>query len=298
MNWGIGELNKKRNSFPKILAISLFLGLIFSILFFSSPQIKNTFYEFSEPIQLNLSKTGKQTSNWISSLLNATNLNNENENLKKENQQLIHQISILQSIQNGNRALSIISQTCQDNNFSTVMAGIMGLDNQDILTINKGYDDGLTEGMPVIDQYNVLYGKIVKVYKNFSQVMLISNKNSITNIQIKRIESNIQKLEDSQSENEKTEEYIEGEDVKGIVKGLGGLLIHLDLVPIDEKINIGEVLITSALDQSYPKNILIGKISQIEKNDQKPFQQAKIDSFLNLDNIENLFVITNYKKEN
>jgi len=274
---------KKKKGWIKILLIlAILFGLIFALNVLSS-QIKNSVYTFSFPLQKLISNTGKTSSGWIGSLLNTSGMSKENDNLRKENQKLLATVSILQSIQEGNQALTEISATCQDKNFSTVMAGITGLDSQDMLTINKGLNDGLIEGMPVIDQYNVLYGKIFKVYKNFSQVMLISNKNSVVNVQIQQ--TNNQALDE---EAKKT--------VNGIIKGNGELSIYLDLVPVDDEIKNDDVLVTSALDQVFPKNILVGKITKVQKNDQKPFQQAEINPFYSLDDVENLFVITNYQQ--
>ena len=278
------SINKKNKFWLKILlGVIILFGLVFALNVFSS-QIKNYFYTISSPAQNTLNFAGKSSSGWFGSFLNATNLYTENEHLKRENQKLLSKISNLQSIQEGNQALSTISATCQENNFATIMAGITGLDNQDMLTINKGSEDGIKEGMPVIDQYNVLYGKILRVYKNYSQVMLISNKNSVVNAEI-------QQQKDVANE-------ITTSSVSGVVKGNGGLAIYLDLVPVDDSINNGDILITSAIDQNFPKNILIGKLEEIQKNDQKPFQQAKISHFFDLGNVENLFVITNYKTAN
>jgi len=293
--------NKKKRAWLKIILIlAILFGLIFALNVLSS-QIKNSFYFTSSPMQQNFALAGESSSSWISSLLNATNLLRENDNLKKENQKLLAEISSLRSIQEGNLALSAISETCQNKNFTTVMAGITGLNSEDMITINKGLEDGISEGMPVIDQYNVLYGKIFKVYKNFSQVMLISNKNSVINVETQQ--SNIAVFAEIKNETEvatesETETAITAKKstINGVIKGNGGLSIYLDLIPVDDQINIGEILTTSALEQTFPKDILVGKISEIQKNDQKPFQQAKINPFFSLKNVENLFVITNYQR--
>jgi rod shape-determining protein MreC len=291
--------NKKKKVWLKVLlGLAILLGLVFALSVFSS-QIKNSFFILSSPLQKNFLDAGKSSGNWLGSLLSATSLQRENEELKKENQNLLSKISTLQSIQEGNQALSTISATCQNQNFSTIMAGVTGLvANEDMLTINKGLDDGIKEGMPVIDQYNVLYGKILKVYKNFSQVMLISNKNSIINVETQQnnVEIKTEPGTDGENSETKTVEAQTKSAVNGIVKGNGGLSIYLDLVPVDDQISSGEILITSSLEQIFPKNILVGKITEIKKNDQKPFQQAKINPFFDLDNIENLFIITNYKQ--
>ena len=68
------------------------------------------------------------------------------------------------------------------------------------------------------------------------------------------------------------------------------------VLTIDNNINEGDVLITSALEKTFPKGLLIGKVVKIQKNDQKPFQQAEVKPFFNLNGLDNLFVITNYKR--
>ncbi|HQK63788.1 MAG TPA: rod shape-determining protein MreC [Candidatus Staskawiczbacteria bacterium] len=275
MNWDINVLNKKKNFLPKFLAAVTVLALcVFLLMIFTAP-VKNFFHNVSFPLQGKLSLLGQNGSAWLGSVFNSSDMQQENETLRQENKKLLAKISDLQSIQEGNKALSAISQSCQENNFTTVMAGITGLNDQDIVSINKGSDDGISEGMPVIDQNNVLYGKVYKVFKDFSQVMLISSKNSTINAQAQR--------------------DVKSEAANGIVKGSGGLSVYLDLVPVNLDLQNGEILITSALDQTFPKNLLIGKIYQVDKNDQKPFQQAQIDPFFSLDQVENLFVITNYK---
>ena len=107
--------------------------------------------------------------------------------------------------------------------------------------------------------------------------MLVSNKNSVVNVKVQQSD-------------------ITAPEIDGVVKGDGGLQAFLDLIPINSTINLQDVLVTSAIEKSFPKDLLVGKIIQIGKNDQKPFQQAQISLFLDIKTTNNLFVITNYKQ--
>ncbi|MCX6718370.1 MAG: rod shape-determining protein MreC [Candidatus Staskawiczbacteria bacterium] len=270
------SINKKNNSWVKILIGGIVvLAVLFILNIFVSP-IRNSFYAISSPIQKTFWTAGESASNFCSSLFSGGALSKENANLKSENQKLLSQVAALQSIEQGNQAQSDVSASCQNSGFSLLMAGVNGLDN-DILFINKGSADGVDEGMPVINQQNALFGKVIKVYKNFSQVMLISNKNSVVNVKIQQPD-------------------VTKPEIDGVVKGSGGLSAFLDLIPVDSNINVNDVLVTSALDKSFPKDLLVAKIIQKEKNDQKPFQQAQINLFSNVKTADNLFVITNYKQ--
>lgn len=113
--------------------------------------------------------------------------------------------------------------------------------------------------------------------------MLISNKNSVVNVEVQ------QSLPAQAGD-------ATAPEIDGVVKGSGGLGAYLDLIPISDNINSKDTLVTSALDKSFPKDLSVGTITHIEKDDQKPFQQANLDLFFNVKTADNLFVITNYKR--
>lgn len=268
---------EKNSALLKFLFWIFIIFILFFALNFFSPQIRNLAYKFSNPIKKRFWSAGQSMSNLSASILRAGALSKENENLRKENQKLLSQINLLQAIKIGNEAQIIISASCQNDEFDLVMVGVSGLNVDGEVTINKGADDGIEAGMPVIDQEKVIFGKVSQVYKNFSKVMLITNENSVVNVKVLNIYDD------------------ETESVYGVVKGIGGLTVILDLVPVNDKLEQGDVLVTSALEGTFPKNLLIGKVSKVNKNDQSPHQQANVDLFLDI-GTENLFVITNHKR--
>lgn len=271
-------LSKKKNTWVKS-----FLAVIILIVFFIgfnalSDSIKNIFFSISYRLEKNFWKAGETASAFFASFLDAKNLAKDNEKLKQENQNLLAEVSSLRTLNCQNEAAVSVFGACQQDNFELLSANVIGLDNfKDIISIDKGSDDGISENMPVINQQKVLFGKVVKVYKNFSEVMLISNKSNVLDVKI--------------MQNDEVKPII-----NGVIKGNGGLGVYLDLVPVNEEINQGDVLVTSALEGDFPKDLLIGKITKKEKNDQKPFQQAQVEPFFNIKNTESLFVIVNYKR--
>lgn len=275
------SIRKKKNNLLKFLIGAVALLIFIFILNFFTPAIKNSFYAMSSPIQKLFWNSGESSSTFLGSLLNAGSIFKENEKLKQENQKLLYQVAFLRSIEQANKAQSDVSLSCQDSGFKLIMAGVTGLEDNDILSINKGSADGIKEGMPVINQQNVLFGKVSKVYKNFSKVMLISSKNSVINVKVQ------QELQDPVPP-----------EIDGVVKGNGGLGAFLDLIPVSDNINPQDILVTSSVEKSFPKDLLVAKINKVQKDDQKPFQQAEISLFLNVKASDNLFVIANYKQAN
>lgn len=274
------SINKKKKNYLGILSGAIILCIFIFILNILSSQIKNYFYLLSSPVQKTFFTAGESLSGIVNPFLNIFNLAKENENLKKQNQNLLFQISLLTSDKEENKAFFDFSASGHDKNFTTVMASVIGLDGQDIISVDKGSLNGIFEGMPAVNQQGVVFGKIFAVYKNFSKVMLISNKNSVIDVKIQK----------------------NGQDsllseINGAVKGSGEFSVFLDLVPVDQELKEGDILVTSSLEKIFPKDLLVGKITRIEKNDQKPFQQAQVQPFFEVKNADNLFVITNYKQE-
>jgi len=156
-----------------------------------------------------------------------------------------------------------------------------------------------------------LVGKIFKVYKNFSDIMLVSNKNSVINVKVSAPGGSVLDGQPSPSmvpvsviDTLATSTPVaitapiapEIAEIDGVVRGDGGLSAHLDLIPINSDVNPNDILVTSALEKSFPKDLLLGKVIQMTKNDQKPFQQGKIILFFDVKKSDNLFVITDYKR--
>lgn len=271
------SINKKNNFFIKVFSAFIFLLVCVVFLNVFQNQVKNAFYLVSSPIEKTFWNAGNNSSGFLASLINAKKTEAENENLKLENQNLLIKIAALQAQQKQNEAINEIIACDPQKEFTLVLAGVAGINSiQDIITINKGSDDGIAKGMAVISQQKVLFGKILKVYKNFSDVELISNKNNVLNVKIQNADPS-------------------AVPIYGVLRGSSNLEIYLDLVPVDSNINKDDVLVTSALEGTYPRDLLVGKVKEIEKNDLKPFQAVKIEAFFNIKEANNLFVITDYK---
>lgn len=272
-------LTKRNTMLPKIL-IGIVIFLVFiGVLNLFQKQFKNFFYFVSEPLQKTFWKAGNSASSLFGSFLELNNLANKNEELNRRNQELLEEIIVLQQIKTENQALKEVIGSGQDKEFKLILTDAIGIDiQQDFILIDKGSEDGISENMPVINGQKVLFGKIFKVYKNFSKVMLVSDRNSVLDIKIQK--------DDTLSP-----------PIYGAVRGEGNLIAILDLIPLDYKIKNSDILITSSLEGTFPRGLLVGKVTETSKDDLKPFQTAKIELFFNLKQIDKLFIISDYKIE-
>ena len=260
-----------------LVKIGILAFLIVFLNIFSS-QVKNMFYATSYPISRLLSQSTGGIYDFFNNFLKANTLGQENDRLKKENQTLLHQLSLMKDSVSQANDLHDILQRLENDNLKVLQLNIVGMNlANDVIVVDKGLHDGVLQNMPLISKEKVVYGTVMNVYKNFSEVLLISAKQNTFDIKIQ-----------SDDPGEKV--------VHGIIKGNGNLSVYLDLVDFDSQIKEGDILVTSGLEGLYPRDLLVGKILSVNRSDVKPFQTAKIQAFLDFRSIESLFLITNHLK--
>lgn len=272
-------LTKRNTIFPKVL-IGIIVFLIFiGILNLFQKQFKNFFYFVSEPLQKTFWKVGNNTSSFLRLFLKTNDLDKINKELSIRNQELLEEINILYNEKIENQALRKAIGMAQEKKFKLILTNIMGIDSyQDSILVDQGSEDGISENMPVINSQKVLFGKVSKVYKNFSKIMLVSNPKIILDVKVQKDDTIFT-------------------PVYGAVRGKGNLKATLDTVTLDSEIKNGDILITSSLEGTFPRDLLVGKIIEVRKDDLKPFQTAKIELFFSLKQIDKLFIISDYKIE-
>ena len=102
--------------------------------------------------------------------------------------------------------------------------------------LNRGSDDGLRRGMPVVASQG-LVGRISAVTANAGRVELITDPASSVNV----------RLEPSGAQ----------ASLQGSITGE----LSLDMIPQSASVQVGDLVLTSGLGGNYPGNILIGRVS-------------------------------------
>ena len=136
------------------------------------------------------------------------------------------------------------------------------------LVINRGLTDRVAIDQPVIVGNGLLVGKIVRVDPHTAVVRLLSDYES-------KVAATVMNREKS----------------LGLVEGGYGLTVKLDLIPQNEIIRPGDVIITSGLESGIPRGLVIGTVEVVEKKPQEPFQQAILKTSADLHSITVVSVI-------
>lgn len=136
--------------------------------------------------------------------------------------------------------------------------------------INRGSDDGIQRGMPVVTQQG-LVGRVSKVTASAALVQLITDPGVTVNV----------RLEPTRAEAK----------LSGSITGD----IELDLIPQDANIQTGDLVLTSGLGGNYPPDILVGQITGVRQQDYDLFQSASMQPVVDFDQLEIVLVITNFE---
>src|SRR3989344_2054460 len=171
----------------KISAILVSLALIIYVLNYFQSSVRNSFYLIASPMNTFLAGAGNDLSALFMPVLSFNNVVMENDTLKAENQRLLSALLFAQEERKSYQLAEIAFQTAKQNSYDLEQAQVVGFDSQNnFVLINKGEIDGIGENMVVVSETNYLYGRISKVFKNFSQVLLISAQNSILDVRVKK----------------------------------------------------------------------------------------------------------------
>jgi rod shape-determining protein MreC len=134
------------------------------------------------------------------------------------------------------------------------------------ITINKGNIDGVQKGMVVVSAAG-LVGHIINTSRDVSKVLLITDYNS------------------------SVDAICQESRARGIVQGKGGDLCDLNYVSRREDVTLGNRVITSGLGGRFPKGLLIGTVTKVEKKSYGVFQQVELTPAVDFRKLEEVFVV-------
>ncbi len=215
-----------------------------------------------------------QTQNHITSVINKyfylVNLKKENVYLKKRLAQLEQELSFYMEESVRYHRLKTQLEFARKNTFSTQFADVIGqsLDSYHrTLFISLSRAEGIKRNFAVMLQEGVV-GRIQSVSNSHSSVQLILDQRM-------RFPALIQRTRG-----------------KGIVFGTHDG-VELRQISRREEIKVGDRIVTSGLSGIFPKGLLVGTISSIKSEDHALFQTAKIQTAVDFEKIEGVFVIAN-----
>jgi rod shape-determining protein MreC len=232
----------------------------------------------ARPFLIAFNSLGRQASNAFSAIRDLSTLRARNQQLQAVVDTLTIENQRLREVEAENERLRALLRFQQlnptyDYRGGQVIARVISRGTTNYLStiaIDLGSEHGISRGMPVITERG-LVGRIYQVQPTTSTVLLITDPSS-----------GVQAL-------------IQRNRLTGVVSGRAGALPIMEFISQDEEVSVGDVVITSGLGGTFPKNLVIGQIVEVQKRDYEMYQQAIIRPTVNFDRLEFVLVITNFR---
>jgi rod shape-determining protein MreC len=226
------------------------------------------------PLEEALRSIARPIASTVTNYNDVRDLTRENEALRTDNERLQAEIARLQTDAQRREELERLLQVKQglsDQDF--LGASVIARDPSNLrqeVAIDRGKDDGIKVGMPVVTEGRALVGTVTKLEGDHAWVTLVTDVDSA--VSSSTLESN----------------------AAGVVSGGYNRKLTMEFVSQDAPVKEGDTVVTSGLGGTYPKGLVIGKVTGIAGSRQEVFQKVTVEPLASLARVEIVLVMTSF----
>ncbi len=235
--------------------------------------VENFVVNITKPISRFVYNTSRGIDSYFYSVFHYSDIRSESQFLKDEISKNLINLSYTKQLEQENLNLKeqLAYKAISKDSLVTarVISGFyMGSDS--VIKIDKGSNDGIDLKMPVIYGKGIIVGVIAKIEHDSSEVVLLSDKNSVLTV------------------------FIEGEDkISGIVKGDLDYSLQMDYIPIDSNVKQGDIIVTSGSNEKVSSGLVVGQIKELIFKEGDFFKRAIIYSPVDYSMLDFVSIIKN-----
>ena len=167
-------------------------------------------------------------------------------------------------------------QYFRDNqSYASIVASVIGRDPSNwnaSLVINKGHDEGVEVGQPVLSPLGVV-GRIFEVGHNTAKVILLSDPTFAVAAVVQRSREN------------------------GLLTGTLQGVLHLQYLTDSADVKVGDSVVTSRLSTAFPEGVLIGQITDVQASVNNHTVECLVDPAVDLSELEEVVVIKKNERD-
>lgn len=153
-----------------------------------------------------------------------------------------------------------------------LIAEIIGVDAdpfRHIILVNKGRDEGVYVGQPVLDARGLM-GQVIEVGPENSRAMLISDREHAVPVRVVR------------------------NGVRAVLAGTGDLdRLSLQYVPESADVKVGDMLVSSGLGLRFPAGYPVGVVTRVGKTGTTEFADIQVRPVAELDRSRHVLLLFN-----
>jgi rod shape-determining protein MreC len=189
--------------------------------------------------------------------------------LRTENSQLTEQLRVartqllrFESLNEENRRLREIREASKGVSERTLIAEIISVSVnpfRHMVVINKGADEGVFRGQPVLDAFGVV-GQVMQVGKSTATLILITDAEHAVPVQVNR------------------------NGIRSIAMGTGeASKMSLPYMTVESDVKPGDLLVSSGLDAIFPAGYPVATVTKVERNSADTFATVEAKPLAQLD---------------
>jgi rod shape-determining protein MreC len=189
--------------------------------------------------------------------------------LRTENAQLTEQLRVartqllrFEALSEENRRLREVREASKGVSERTLIAEIINVSVQPfrhMVVINKGADDGVFRGQPVLDAFGVV-GQVMQVGKTTATLILITDAEHAVPVQVNR------------------------NGIRTIAVGTGeAIRLSLPYMTVESDVRRGDLLVSSGLDEIFPAGYPVATVTKVERNSAETFALVEARPLAQLD---------------
>ena len=246
-----------------LVALLAFLGLVGW-----SATIEDTAVTTLNPVQRAFRQASEPISNLLGDVRDFGRLNTENRALRLRIEQLEADIARLREEQIQVTARQALLEVQAETEAATLTAYVTTRDLtglRTIIGIDRGSNDGLRVGMPVLAAGGTLIGQVIDVRPSTSFVRLITDPDSAVRVLHQPSRSEVVATGDT----------------------LGNLEVQ---IPWTSEVELGHLFVTSGLDGELPQGLPVGRVTAAEGTVQDAFRYVVLEPIAPLDQLEQVLV--------
>lgn len=223
------------------------------------------------PVQKAVAASYNAAASVVNGYVMLLEVRDENETLKKNISVLQEEIDKLkEEVSLGGRLKDILAYKEQAP-FKTVAASAVAFTMDKwtrTATINKGYAEGVDKDMAVVTPEGVV-GRVIDAGRHASTVLLNTDLRSNIDVVVQRTR------------------------VKAVAEGNGTDGLALKYIRQLDEVQIGDQIVTSGVSGLFPKGLVVGEVTKIEKGRDNFFKFIEVRPKVEVQRLEEVLVVTN-----
>jgi rod shape-determining protein MreC len=221
------------------------------------------------PVQALITLTIDHSARFLENYVFLVNTHSEFSSVVEENRKLLNTIHNYKEMEAENKRLRSLLQFQDKIEDKKITAQIIAKDVSSefrSVRLNKGSNAGIERGMPVVTHEGIV-GKILRTTAEYSDVItLLDNLSSIDAI-------------------------VQRSRARGILEGATDYSCILKYVLRTDDIEVNDTIVSSGLDGIYPKGLLLGTVTKVNKKSYGITQDVEVRPSVDFSKLEEVLVI-------